>query len=164
MSRRDPYRRAMRRARRSWRNRDGAYPMLIIGPDEPVGLIVAGMIAQVGMAAPVGIPPVHGHRSRIRDRCIRSSASRPMVDHHRMRHRIRHGPAGHSAQALVGTASGPVHLRNGGPAMGRLRNRPASRTRLRDHCRPRAPADGFPPLSRSARPCGHCRKSRSPER
>ena len=46
MTRRDPYRRAMRRARRSWRNRDGAYPLLIIGPDEPVGLIVAGIIAR----------------------------------------------------------------------------------------------------------------------
>ena len=46
MSRRDPYRQAMRRARRSWRNRDGAYPMLIIGPDEPVGLIIAGIIAR----------------------------------------------------------------------------------------------------------------------
>src|SRR5436190_16004663 len=46
MMRRDPYRRAMRRARRSWRGRDGAYPMLIIGPDEPVGLIVAGIIAR----------------------------------------------------------------------------------------------------------------------
>ena len=86
------------------------------------------------MAAPVGIPPVHNHRSRIRDRCIRSSASRPMVDHHRMCHRIRHGPTGHSAQAIVGTTSGPVHHRNGNPHMGRLRNRPASRTRLRDHC------------------------------
>jgi FtsK/SpoIIIE family len=46
MMRRDPYRRAMRRSRRSWRNRDGAYPLLIIGPDEPVGLIVAGIIAR----------------------------------------------------------------------------------------------------------------------
>src|SRR6266567_4808885 len=46
MNRRDPYRRAMRRSRRSWRNRDGAYPMLIIGPDEPVGLIIAGIIAR----------------------------------------------------------------------------------------------------------------------
>jgi S-DNA-T family DNA segregation ATPase FtsK/SpoIIIE len=46
MTRRDPYRRATRRARRSWRNRDGAYPMLIIGPDEPIGLIVAGIIAR----------------------------------------------------------------------------------------------------------------------
>jgi len=46
MARRDPYRRAMRRARRSWRNHDDAYPLLIIGTEEPVGIIVAGMIAQ----------------------------------------------------------------------------------------------------------------------
>jgi hypothetical protein len=36
----------MRRAGRSWRNRDGAYPLLIIGPDEPAGLIIAGIIAR----------------------------------------------------------------------------------------------------------------------
>lgn len=46
MNRRDPYRRAMRRSRRSWRNRDGAYPLLIIGPEEPAGVIIAGIIAR----------------------------------------------------------------------------------------------------------------------
>jgi hypothetical protein len=35
---RDPYRRYYRRMRRTGRNRD-AYPMLILGPQEPVALV-----------------------------------------------------------------------------------------------------------------------------
>jgi len=46
MARRDPYRRAMRRAGRTWRNRDDAYPILIIGTGEPVAAIAAAMIAR----------------------------------------------------------------------------------------------------------------------
>ena len=46
MSRHDPYRRAMRRARRPWRGREDAYPLLIVGPEEPVGIIVAGIIVR----------------------------------------------------------------------------------------------------------------------
>jgi hypothetical protein len=46
MTRRDPYRRAMRRAGRTWRNRDDAYPILIIGTGEPVARIAAAMIAR----------------------------------------------------------------------------------------------------------------------
>ncbi len=46
MTRRDPYRRAMRRSRRTWRNRDDAYPILIIGTGEPVAAIAAAMIAR----------------------------------------------------------------------------------------------------------------------
>ena len=46
MARRDPYRRAMRRARRTLRNRDAGHPLLIIDTGEPVGLILAGMFAR----------------------------------------------------------------------------------------------------------------------
>ncbi len=46
MTRRDPYRRNMRRARRACRNRDDAYPILIIGTDEPVAAIAAEVIAR----------------------------------------------------------------------------------------------------------------------
>jgi S-DNA-T family DNA segregation ATPase FtsK/SpoIIIE len=43
---RDPYRRSMRRARRAWRKGENAYPLLIVGPDEPFGIIVAEVIAR----------------------------------------------------------------------------------------------------------------------
>jgi DNA segregation ATPase FtsK/SpoIIIE, S-DNA-T family len=43
---RNPYRRAIRRANRKWRNRDDAYPMLIIDTGEPLGLVIAGMAAR----------------------------------------------------------------------------------------------------------------------
>ena len=46
MTRRDPYRRAMRRSRRTGRNRDDAYPILIIGTGEPVAAIAAAMIVR----------------------------------------------------------------------------------------------------------------------
>jgi DNA segregation ATPase FtsK/SpoIIIE, S-DNA-T family len=46
MYRRDPYRRTMRRTRRTFRNRDGAYSLLILDAGEPAGLIVAAMFAR----------------------------------------------------------------------------------------------------------------------
>jgi S-DNA-T family DNA segregation ATPase FtsK/SpoIIIE len=46
MTRRDPYRHAMRRASRTWRNRGDAQPILIIGTGEPVAAIAAAMIAR----------------------------------------------------------------------------------------------------------------------
>ena len=46
MTRRDPYRRNMRRARSAWRNRDDAYPILIIGTEETVAAIAAEVIAR----------------------------------------------------------------------------------------------------------------------
>lgn len=36
---RNPYRRQMRRARRAWRKGEQAYPILFVGPDEPLGLL-----------------------------------------------------------------------------------------------------------------------------
>lgn len=36
---RNPYRRQMRRARRAWRKGEEAYPILFVGPDEPLGLL-----------------------------------------------------------------------------------------------------------------------------
>ena len=160
MTRRDPYRRAMRRARRSWRNRDGAYPMLIIGPDEPVGLIVAGMIARwawrhrsaflpftITGAAFATAAFAHPHHARwwITTACVTVFATVLLGIPHRL---------------LVGTAGGPVHHRDCWPGYGpraESTGQPNAPTRPSSS---RAPADGFPPLSRSARPCGHCRKSR----
>ncbi len=46
MARRAPYWRAMRRARRSWRNREDADPLLIIGPEESADPIITGMVAR----------------------------------------------------------------------------------------------------------------------
>jgi S-DNA-T family DNA segregation ATPase FtsK/SpoIIIE len=79
MPRRDPYRRQMRRARRTWRNRDGdnAYPLLILGPDEPLSLIALAAIGRwayrhrsafapliIALAAFLAAAMTHGHHAR----------------------------------------------------------------------------------------------------
>ncbi len=46
MMHRDPYRRYRRRMRRHGRNRYGEYPVLLIGPDEPLSLIAAAAIGR----------------------------------------------------------------------------------------------------------------------
>jgi S-DNA-T family DNA segregation ATPase FtsK/SpoIIIE len=46
MSYRNPYRRYRRRMRRFGRNRYGEYPMLLIGPDEPLSMIAAAAFAR----------------------------------------------------------------------------------------------------------------------
>ena len=49
----------MRRARRAMRRRNSKdpYPAVILGPDEPVGLIALEAAAPVGMAAPTAFAP-----------------------------------------------------------------------------------------------------------
>src|SRR5437588_3003473 len=37
---RNPYRRQMRRARRTWREGAETYPILFVGPDEPLGFLL----------------------------------------------------------------------------------------------------------------------------
>jgi hypothetical protein len=44
--RRDPYRRQMRRARRAWRNGGQPYPVMMIGPEEPLSVIAAEALAR----------------------------------------------------------------------------------------------------------------------
>ena len=159
MTRRDPYRRAMRRVtphmaeprrrlpdphhrnRRTGRRNRGR-------DDRPVGI-----------PAPVGLPAVPDHQRGIRHGRVHPSPSCPVVDHHGVRDGLRHGAAGHSAQAAVGTPGRPVHLRDYWPGCGPRAESTARPNGPTGPSSSRPPADGLPPLSRSARPCGHCRRS-----
>ena len=43
---RDPYRRQMRRARRAMRKSDDPFQLVILGPDEPLGLIILAALGR----------------------------------------------------------------------------------------------------------------------
>jgi S-DNA-T family DNA segregation ATPase FtsK/SpoIIIE len=77
MTYRDPYRRYRRRIRRHGRNRYGEYPVLLIGPDEPLSLIAAAALGRwayrhrsafwpfiIAAAAFITAGTVHHHHAR----------------------------------------------------------------------------------------------------
>ncbi len=77
MTYRDPYRRYRRRMRRYGRNRYGEYPVLLIGPDEPLALIAAAVLGRwayrhrsafwpfiIAAAAFITAAAVHPHHGR----------------------------------------------------------------------------------------------------
>jgi len=73
---RDPYRYYRRRARRSWRGRRDAYPIMFLDPGEPAGLIIAAWLGRwayrhrsaflpfaIALAAFIAAGAVHRHHA-----------------------------------------------------------------------------------------------------
>ena len=133
MTRRDPYRRAMRRA-----GREMAEPRRRL-PDphhrnRRTGRRNRGRNDRpVGIPAPVGVPAVPDHQRGIRHGRIHPSPSCPVVDHHGVHHGLRHGAPGHSAQAAMGTARRAGSPPDYWPGYGPPAESTGGRTGLCDH-------------------------------
>ena len=127
---RDPYRRAARRARRAMRKGEHPYPVMMFGPEESFGTIAAAAIGRWLFRHRSAFVPFIVAGTAFTIALPRPSPPCPVLAPGRGRDRSSHGAAGNTAPVYLDPAGRARHRRDPGPHVGRLRDRPARRTRL----------------------------------